>query len=89
MKTTQREVLLKTNKTIMKEPMITKSMTMELKKINTKKKRSWKLVEALLYKDLMERNIPTLPSFLVSGQSIGWKELQHMGVANGGSIEVL
>ena len=41
--------------------MITESMTIELTKITTKKKRLENLAETLLYKDLMERKIPTLP----------------------------
>ena len=45
--------------------MIRELMTMELKKMTTKKKRLEKFIENLLYKDLMERNIPTLPSLLV------------------------
>ena len=55
---------MSTSKIAMEEPMITKSMTMEMKKITTKKILE-KLVKTLLYKDLMERKIPTLPSFLV------------------------
>ena len=64
--TTQRGVISSTSKIAMEEP-----MTMEFKKITTKKERSKKLVETLLYKDLMERKIRTLTSFLVDNQLDG------------------